>query len=112
MDQIKYQLNESDIPRQWYNVAADMPNPVKPPLHPGTGQPTNTIGLEVEDTFGATHATTTTLTIYNNKPTASFTANPNPAACCQDITFDPSGSSHGHPDRSIISYEWDFDYDG
>ena len=39
MDQLKYQLDESDIPRQWYNIAADMPNPVKPPLHPGTGQP-------------------------------------------------------------------------
>jgi predicted alternative tryptophan synthase beta-subunit len=23
---IKYQLNESDMPRQWYNIVADMPN--------------------------------------------------------------------------------------
>ena len=35
----KYLLTEKDIPRQWYNIAADMPNPMKPPLHPGTGQP-------------------------------------------------------------------------
>ncbi len=32
-------LPESEIPRQWYNVAADMPTPMEPPLHPGTGQP-------------------------------------------------------------------------
>ncbi len=39
MQQTKYLLTEKDIPRQWYNIAADMPNPMKPPLHPGTGQP-------------------------------------------------------------------------
>jgi len=39
MNQTKYLLTEKDIPRQWYNIAADMPNPMKPPLHPGTGQP-------------------------------------------------------------------------
>jgi tryptophan synthase beta chain len=32
-------LNQSDMPRQWYNIAADMPTPMQPPLHPGTGQP-------------------------------------------------------------------------
>jgi len=32
-------LPESELPRQWYNVAADMPTPMEPPLHPGTGQP-------------------------------------------------------------------------
>lgn len=32
-------LNETDIPREWYNIQADLPTPVPPPLHPGTGQP-------------------------------------------------------------------------
>jgi tryptophan synthase beta chain len=32
-------LDEKDIPRQWYNIQADMPNPMKPPLHPATGEP-------------------------------------------------------------------------
>jgi tryptophan synthase beta chain len=32
-------LAERDIPRQWYNIQADMPNPLQPPLHPGTGKP-------------------------------------------------------------------------
>jgi tryptophan synthase beta chain len=30
----KILLKESEIPRQWYNVAADMPNPPLPPLGP------------------------------------------------------------------------------
>ena len=32
-------LPESELPRKWYNIAADMPTPMEPPLHPGTGQP-------------------------------------------------------------------------
>ena len=39
MQQVKVFLNEADMPRQWYNIQADMPTPMKPPLHPGTGQP-------------------------------------------------------------------------
>ena len=32
-------LPQSRIPSAWYNVLADMPVPMPPPLHPGTGQP-------------------------------------------------------------------------
>ena len=32
-------LEEKEIPRQWYNIAADLPCPLPPPLHPGTGKP-------------------------------------------------------------------------
>jgi tryptophan synthase beta chain len=32
-------LEESEMPRQWYNIQADLPTPMKPPLHPGTGKP-------------------------------------------------------------------------
>ena len=35
----KYILPENQIPEQWYNIQADMPNPMLPPLHPGTKQP-------------------------------------------------------------------------
>ena len=38
-DSVKFLLGEKDIPRQWYNVNADLPSPLAPPLHPGTGQP-------------------------------------------------------------------------
>jgi tryptophan synthase beta chain len=37
--QVKYVLQESELPRQWYNVVPDLPAPSPPPLHPGTGQP-------------------------------------------------------------------------
>jgi tryptophan synthase beta chain len=36
---IKYLLPEDRIPTSWYNVAADLPTPPPPPLHPGTLQP-------------------------------------------------------------------------
>lgn len=32
-------LNETEMPRHWYNIVADMPNKPLPPLHPGTKQP-------------------------------------------------------------------------
>jgi tryptophan synthase beta chain len=35
----KITLDESEIPRQWYNVIPDLPSPPPPPLHPGTHQP-------------------------------------------------------------------------
>jgi tryptophan synthase beta chain len=38
MSQVKILLDESEIPTQWYNVIADMPNPPSPPLGPG-GEP-------------------------------------------------------------------------
>ena len=31
-------LSPEDIPKRWYNLAADLPN-LKPPLNPGTGEP-------------------------------------------------------------------------
>jgi tryptophan synthase beta chain len=34
MDPVKILLNENDIPRQWYNLAADLPTPLLPPLGP------------------------------------------------------------------------------
>jgi tryptophan synthase beta chain len=35
----RFVLDEDHIPRAWYNIAADLPSPPPPPLHPGTGQP-------------------------------------------------------------------------
>src|SRR5215212_2874736 len=39
MDTVKYVLSENQLPTSWYNIAADLPSPPPPPLHPGTGQP-------------------------------------------------------------------------
>ena len=35
----KYLLSEDEMPRAWYNIVSDMPNPPTPTLHPGTKQP-------------------------------------------------------------------------
>jgi tryptophan synthase beta chain len=39
VEQTKFLLDESQLPRRWYNIAADMPSPPQPVLHPGTGEP-------------------------------------------------------------------------
>lgn len=36
---VKYVLPEDRIPRAWYNIQADLPEPMPPVLHPGTGNP-------------------------------------------------------------------------
>ena len=38
-DSVKYLLDEEHLPKSWYNLAADLPEPPAPVLHPGTGQP-------------------------------------------------------------------------
>ena len=35
----KFCLSEAQMPTQWYNIVADMPNKPLPPLHPATKQP-------------------------------------------------------------------------
>ncbi|MBR0181779.1 MAG: TrpB-like pyridoxal phosphate-dependent enzyme [Bacteroidaceae bacterium] len=44
MRQKKFILHENEIPTQWYNIMADMPNKPLPPIHPATKQP-----LSVDD---------------------------------------------------------------
>jgi tryptophan synthase beta chain len=35
----RFVLSQADIPKQWYNLLADFPQPLPPPLHPGTREP-------------------------------------------------------------------------
>ncbi|HVN48365.1 MAG TPA: TrpB-like pyridoxal phosphate-dependent enzyme [Bacteroidota bacterium] len=37
--QRKFMLDENEIPTEYYNIMADLPNPMEPPLHPATKQP-------------------------------------------------------------------------
>ena len=39
METTKILLGEDDIPKAWYNIAADLPVPPPPVIHPGTRQP-------------------------------------------------------------------------
>ena len=38
MSVTKFLLSEERLPRDWYNIAADLPVPLPAPLHPGTHQ--------------------------------------------------------------------------
>ena len=38
--EVKIHLSESEMPKQWYNLAADLPTPLQPPLGPD-GKPVN-----------------------------------------------------------------------
>lgn len=43
---VKYLLPEEMIPKDWYNIAADLPETPAPVLHPGTMQPVGPADLE------------------------------------------------------------------
>lgn len=45
-DSVKFLLPEEKMPKAWYNLAADLPTPLAPPLHPGTMQPVGPADLE------------------------------------------------------------------
>ena len=47
MDSVKYVMPEERMPTAWYNIQADLPVPLAPPLHPGTGQPIGPADLQV-----------------------------------------------------------------
>lgn len=38
MEDVRILLSEREMPTHWYNVQADMPNPLRPPLNPRTGE--------------------------------------------------------------------------
>lgn len=39
IDSTKILLEESELPKVWYNIQADLPNPLDPPLNPATKEP-------------------------------------------------------------------------
>lgn len=39
METVKFVLEESQIPKAWYNIVADLPVPLPPVIHPGTKKP-------------------------------------------------------------------------
>ncbi|TXJ05698.1 MAG: TrpB-like pyridoxal phosphate-dependent enzyme [Aeromicrobium sp.] len=38
-ENLRFVLDEADMPTHWYNIVADFPTPPPPPLHPGTREP-------------------------------------------------------------------------
>ncbi len=55
---------------------------------------------------------TTTLSIHDNEVFAVVTSDDMTVAPGDVVAFDASGSYNPHPDHDIVTYEWDFDYDG
>src|SRR5207253_2885376 len=45
-DTVKYLLDETWLPKDWYNIVADLPRPPEPVLHPRTLQPVGPQDLE------------------------------------------------------------------
>jgi len=39
MERSMWFLDQKDMPTKWYNIMVDMPEPMPPLLHPGTGKP-------------------------------------------------------------------------
>lgn len=39
MEQVKILLDEDELPKAWYNIQADLPTPLDPPLNPATKEP-------------------------------------------------------------------------
>jgi tryptophan synthase beta chain len=47
MERTKFLLDENEMPKAWYNIQADLPQPLPPVIHPGTGQPVGPQDLAV-----------------------------------------------------------------
>ncbi|MEW5718921.1 MAG: TrpB-like pyridoxal phosphate-dependent enzyme, partial [Chloroflexota bacterium] len=47
MERTKFLLDENEMPKAWYNIQADLPKPLPPVIHPGTGQPVGPQDLAV-----------------------------------------------------------------
>lgn len=46
MDRVKFILDENEMPDKWYNILADLPTPLAPPLNPLTKEPIGPEDLE------------------------------------------------------------------
>ena len=68
--------------------------------------------LQVTDNFGLTGRDDAVVNVYAVNPEATFTVNPNPAACGAQINLDASQCFHPHPDIEIVSWEWDINGNG
>ncbi len=67
------------------------------------------VRFRATDSLGERVTAATTLSIYPRDPVADGRANPNPAGCNQQVTFDGSASHHPNPARSVAQYEWNVD---
>ena len=53
--QTKILLDEDAIPKRWYNIQADLPSPLDPPLNPQTKKPASPDDLAAIFQIGRAH---------------------------------------------------------
>lgn len=46
MVETKFLLDENELPKKWYNIQADLPSPLDPPINPATKEPVKPSDLE------------------------------------------------------------------
>ncbi len=46
MVETKFLLDENEMPKKWYNIQADLPSPLDPPINPATKEPVKPSDLE------------------------------------------------------------------
>jgi uncharacterized delta-60 repeat protein len=73
------------------------------------GPATRTVALRVTDNDGATHLVTTMVQITNVAPIANAGG---PYVISENSQLTLSGANSSDADGTIVSYEWDFNYDG
>ncbi len=44
-------MDENEIPKEWYNIQADLKTPLDPPLNPQTKEPTGPVTTQLMGAF-------------------------------------------------------------
>jgi len=70
------------------------------------------ITLRITDSFDVWSEAGTTVTFFVNQPVARMNASHDACGCGETVSFDGSASDNSAPDREIVEYAWDFDFDG
>ena len=73
---------------------------------------TNTVQLQVKDTFGLIASTTKQVGVGNTPPTSAFTVNPTVGDTTTYFVFDPSSSTDNEDPTSALQVRWDWGDDG
>ena len=73
---------------------------------------TQTVRLQVKDTFGLVASTVKQIGVGNTPPTAAFTVNPTVGDTMTYFVFDPTGSTDNEDLTTALQVRWDWENDG